>query len=460
MEKQDILKEIKKTVDSNSKKGKLTTTKFVGTYNYKSGYDTYIAVSYDSDKNLIVYSYYQNDRGEHIDTYTTTIDKISEKELNEVFENLNTSDEEILEYIEWCHLEDKNQEVLIKLGLYKPKKKKEVVYDINSIPELENKNDGYYVERNGHIGIMKFVAKESEKLYDKHARYFYRKDVGGDIKYFYHITEPKMFDYSPRQIKNDNLFKILSDYDDYTDYKCAFVPTKKMLIDAINDSENLGTLYMVGYKGEKLLDCLAWERGSHDAEEGYKGFTDEKDAVKYYNTLLDATKEEVKELLKEYESTLKALESVFKGSKGEFFTDHYIDPKNASPGKYIFMREEFISEAHKRKLIGIEIELVKKDDEFIYLSDGTVISRDSNLMTKEDFNTYKELYNDEVNETIYWGIYRVKENIEWMNKFLSREYAASFTKEFVYSVRGFNLSGLKNDVKKYAERVNLVKVSA
>ena len=137
MNKQEIINEIKKVVDANSKKGKLTTTKFVGTYNYKSGYDTYIAVSYNPKNQLVVYSYYQNDRGEHLETCVYEIEELPEKELNEVFENLNTVSEDILEYIEWIHLDDKNQEVIAKLGLYKPKKKKEVVYDINSIRRIK-----------------------------------------------------------------------------------------------------------------------------------------------------------------------------------------------------------------------------------------------------------------------------------------------------------------------------------
>lgn len=131
--KTTIISAIVKAVTESAKKGKLVATKYVGAYEYKSGYDTFFAVGFDKDKNVVVYSYYQNDRCEHIDTIAYPLNKLTEKQLNEVAENLNTKDKEILGYVERTHLDDKYQDVVAKLGLFTPKKKANNDIDINKI---------------------------------------------------------------------------------------------------------------------------------------------------------------------------------------------------------------------------------------------------------------------------------------------------------------------------------------
>ena len=121
MKKEELINKIGDVVMKNSKKGKLTTTKFVGTYNYKSGYDTYFAVSLDMNKVLVVYSYYQNDRGEHIDTPTYKLYDLPDKELQEVYKNLNIEDIDSLRYAAWSGIEEKNLAILTTLGIFRPK---------------------------------------------------------------------------------------------------------------------------------------------------------------------------------------------------------------------------------------------------------------------------------------------------------------------------------------------------
>lgn len=442
MNKQEIIEKIKKVVDTNSKKGKLTTTKFVGTYEYKSGYDTFIAVSYDKDKNLIVYSYYQNDRAEHIDTIIYNIEKLSEKELNEVLENLNTTSEEILDYVEWCHLEDKNQEIIAELGLYKPRKKKVVEYDIDSIPELENENDAYYVERNGHIGIMKFVAKESEKVYGRGAGIFYHKDNENEIEEFNCHSETVLFGYTEKQRKNDNLFFILSGYEEYSDDKYAFVKTKETLVNAINDSKNLGTVYLVGYKGGKMLKCDESKKmGIHSVPNDYMGFSDKKEAINFYNNLLDKTKVVAKELLRKYKTTLEKLNSIYKGSHYTYLAKHGIKVKDSKIGNYILVRDDY----------SLEVNVVKKDKNFAYLDDMTVLREDDRLMTKENFEEYEKLRNDKNNETISWKISDVKDAIEALNRLLSREHINGSK---VFNACGFDIDRYEEKLKELSEKYN------
>ena len=349
------LDEIKNAVMKNAKKGKLTPTKYVGTYNYKSGYDTYFALSLNKDGDVIVYSCYKNDRGEVIDTYPTLLSELDEKALNEVYEHLNTKDEEITSLFDWYDewedsLYTNNTNILIHLGIIKPKKEKneEYILDENAIPTLENENDAYYIDRNHKVGVLKYIGDiptiignggytiddETHKTIPIILK-IYSVDGTKELitTYAWRYNKPNVCCHIGKRLLNSGCFKVV-DSEKYSYYGYIFVPNKEQLIELFyktNKKDTVTELYVVNptevccfkstYTEEDLLEDERCKKSKiiicHSKEEALEKFEEvrknclqkldeyAKQAEEYFKTLKELCKGHNK--LKDYEVPIGSL---------------------------------------------------------------------------------------------------------------------------------------------------------
>lgn len=294
MKREQLIKKIETVVKKNSKKGILTTTKFVGTYNYKSGYDTYIAVSYDETGNIVVYSYYQNDRNEHIDTYTTKLSELPDKELEAVFKTLGTDDDDINHYVAWENLEEKNVEILTTLGMYKPVKKAAKFIDIDNIPELGNDKDAYWIDRDENVGVLRFkgCAPSGHEIYEVEGKNIVDHPYDMDDKV-------RLFHWTDKYRANKGAFMVV-DGDDTSDYDFIYVPTKEQLLDIAEKERAVKQYFFVEN------DLSTWKRYKiqdprKNPKDGVAVFDNKKEAVEHFNMLKEQFKTKFTNLLSRLE---------------------------------------------------------------------------------------------------------------------------------------------------------------
>lgn len=377
MKKEQLIKKIGDAVMKNSKKGILTLTKFVGTYNYKSGYDSYFAVSIDMDNTLVVYSYYQNDRGEHIDTCTYKLADLPENELKEVYKNLNTDDKYSTKYAVWTNTEEKNLEILIANGIYKQTKKKEAFIDIDSIPELENEKDAYWIDRDENVGIMKYRGRTplGEPVYE----------VGGhgfiDQPYFLD-GKPRVFHETKHYRKNKGAFFIV-DYDDSDNHAFIFVPTKEQLLDIAKKERNIKVYYFVD-------DILASWRQTRDSapekSENVHTFEDKNEAIAFINEKKEAFLKKYGTLLEKLNNCKTEISEALGGISFEEINNSSIEAKDYQPGvKY---HESWGSKFSK---MPFTITSVEEKTGLLLTDNGFVLKPGCHLMTTENVNASKTL---------------------------------------------------------------------
>ena len=406
MKREQLIKKISDQVLNNAKKGKVTTTKFVGTYNYKSGYDTYVAVALDKDNKLIVYSYYQNDRGEHLDTYTKKLVELTDKELAEVLENINTKDKEILDIIAWDVIDEKAVEIFVKLGLYTPKPKKDFEIDINKLPELSDKKDGYWVDRKGNVGLMKYIGdvaycSKYSTLTNKNDERYYRiyDAVGLKLDYPYETISAKtkndfkskynFFGYKDRPMKNDGIFKVL-DHRERSPYAYVFVATKDMLINLIDKSRGVG-LKTYYYVGNDLSTWIKETQEEPTTEDGAKAFTDREEANKYYNQLKEEYIAKFKDWKEKLQEKKNRLQKILDENCPYIEKDFSINAKDAKPGVEYMFAYTYMHHTENYRNVEFHHELketfvIDHIDEYGFprLKDGRIIRKSEKLITTEN----------------------------------------------------------------------------
>ena len=335
----NIIENIKAIVLENAKKGELTTTKYVGPYNYKSGFDNYFAMSLNKKGEVIVYSFYENDRGEHISTGTIELTKLSEKVLNEVYENINTEDEDILSRLKWYErwepeLFTHNTDILVYLGIIKPKKseKKETYkLDLDKIPELANKKDAYYINRNHEVGLLKYIGDfpdgffcgssyfNGKKVHDRLYSLDGKKDVtmiGGEKC---HDGRPHFFSYLSDEVTNKGCFKVL-DNDRRSNNAFIFVPNKEILIDLFERANDRRKKYLYVVNAN-LLCCFKSENSPESIKKDCGNeviiFTDKDKAIAKFDEIKNETLGKLDSYIRLLEDKLPELNKLCEGHEKE-----------------------------------------------------------------------------------------------------------------------------------------------
>ena len=365
------LEEIKKIVMENAKKGKLTTTKYVGPYEYKSGFDNYFALSFNKKGEVIVYSFYENDRGEHIDTYSVELSKLDEKVLNEVYENINTKDDKILSLLDWYEewepsLFENNETILLHLGIIKPKesdiKQKEVFeLDEKSIPNRTHK-----------IGVLKCTGETPREL----SRYCYSNDPeriyefkdpdeNRDViiaSYEYSKMRPFIFGTLNNKVKNKGCFAAVS-RDKKSDWKYIFVPTKDKLVELFNKANAIGDEKDYYIINTEFICCFKDKNISRLTERYFVIFSDKNEALKKFEELRKELNIKLDDYLKKSTELLNARKELLGNNteKKRFF----IEVNKLNVG------DKFVSEADSKNVYTI----VKKSGKMgtVYLEGGGVV---------------------------------------------------------------------------------------
>jgi len=379
MKKEQLIKKITDVVMKNSKKGVLTTTKYVGTYNYKSGYDSYFAVSLDLDKTLIVYSYYQNDRGEHIDTCKYKLIDLPEKELQEIYNNLNTEDEDSLSYVGWTETEEKNLAILVELGLFKPKKTEYKPIDINKVPDLENQDDAYYIDRDENVHILKCVGKTiiGNPIFDV------EKNRNGIYEQPYYLDKPDTFCKQAKHVRNKGIF-MAADGDDISDDKYLYVPNKKELAKLLKKQMSYKDYYFVN----TMLE--SWKRTTNEKPENRDGrfdFTDKDEAIAKFNEVRNELLANLKDAKSKLEKKKEKIKEFTKGIKLLHYDECHIWPKNAVVGSSYYV--EMRNDKGKYTYVGpFKVKEVQPEREYAVLEDGRLVYRSTMMITPENLEAY------------------------------------------------------------------------
>ena len=376
MNKEQLIKKIGDVVMKNSKKGVLTTTKFVGTYNYKSGYDSYFAVSLDMNKVLVVYSYYQNDRGEHIDTPTYKLADLPEKELQEVYKNLNTEDADSLRYAAWSGTEEKNLAILTTLGIFKPKPVKNKIIDINAVPDLENPDDAYYIDRDENVHILKCLGKTimGASIFDV------EKDCEGDYDQPYHTDEPETFCKMVKPVKNKGIFMVVEG-DDISEYKYLYVPDKKTLAKLIKKQQSYKMYYFIN----TMLESWKSEKCEKPKPtDGRFDFTDKEEAIAKFEEVRNDLLTQLKDAKAKLEKKMEKTKEASNGVKLLDYDDFHILPKNAVPGTTYYV------EGKEKKYLGpFTVTSVNPERKYCTLDNGLLVYGWRRIITPENLEDYK-----------------------------------------------------------------------
>lgn len=399
MNKEQLIKRIGDVVMKNSKKGILTTTKFVGTYNYKSGYDSYFAVSLDMNKVLVVYSYYQNDRGEHIDTPTYKLSDLPEKELQEVYNNLNTEDKYVLEYVGWTETEEVNKAILEQLGVYKPKKAKVKQLSVDDIPELENEDDAYVIDRDNNISILKCAGRTpwGKKVF------VVEQDYEGNYAQPLYDDKPYTFCDTGKFRKNKGIFVVALGYEDTSDAKYLFVPDKKTLVGLIKKTNKFKDYFIV--REENLMTFKKTLGKDPDDEEDAKFFTDKTEATNYFEVLRKRKLESLTTLKIKLEKRIKETKDATKGVELVSFNDTHIRHTNGVVGQLYYIHND-------QKYYG-PFKLIKSENGIGYFEGGAVTMGWNRIATPEDMEKYKM---SEKFKTLKEHIESLEREIHWVEQ--------------------------------------------
>lgn len=396
------LEEIKKIVMENAKKGKFTTTKYVGPYEYKSGFDNYFALSFNKKGEVIVYSFYENDRGEHIDTYSVELSKLDEKVLNEVYENINTKDEKILRLLDWHEewepsLFEHNEKILLHLGIIKPKesdiKQKEVFeLDEKSIPKLESKKDAYFITRTHKIGVLKCTGETPRELsrcfYSDYPELIYEFTDPDENKgvitalYEYGKMMPFTFGTLNNKVKNKGCFAAIS-RDKKSDWKYIFVPTKDKLVELFNKANAIGDEKDYYIINTEFICCFKCKDIDRLTEKHFVIFSDKNEALKKFEEFRKELNIKLDDYLKKSTELLNARKELLGNNTKE--KRFFIEVNKLKVG------DKFVSKADSKNVYTI----VKKSGEMgtIYLEGGGVVYPTKEVLPCdkiEDYNLERE----------------------------------------------------------------------
>lgn len=377
MNKEQLIKKIGDVVMKNSKQGKLTTTKFVGTYEYKSGYDTYFAVSIDLEKVLVVYSYYQNDRGEHIDTITYKLADLPEEEVQKIYDNLNTEDKDILNYVGWTETEDKNLEIIKHIGIYTPKPKKVKQLSVDDIPELENKDDAYIVDRDNNIRILKCAGKSpvpgGRKVFEVEKNY--------DGKYKQPLYDNKTYSFceTGKYKKNKGIFGVVLLSGDMSDDKYLFVPNKKELIKLIERTNTIKTFYLIDK--DTLYSTSKEFETDYKVDDRYTSFGTKQEAVAFFNKAKEDKLKSLTSLKQELEDKIAKAKESTNGVELLEYRDVHILHTDAKPGQKYYIY-------YDKKYYG-PYTVTKVKNGITYLDGGFALGNWERLITPEDCERFK-----------------------------------------------------------------------
>lgn len=394
------LEEIKKVVMDNAKKGKLTTTKYVGPYQYKSGYDNYFSLSFDKEGNVIVYSLFKNDRGEHIDTDVVKLSDLDEKVLNEVYENINTKDQNIIDILEWYEkwepsLYEHNTDILTYLGIIKPKEKntkqKEIfVLDEKNIPVLKNKKDAYFITRSHKVGVLTYKGEVPKEL-----SYQYSID---DPERIYEFTDPdecrgvitssasynskEVFTFGclDKEVKNKGCFAVGND-EKKSDDKYIFVKTKKLLIELFNEANKIEEeknkyYYIIN---TNFINCFKTKEVDRFTEKHFIVFSDKNEALKKFEEIKKRLNKKLDDYLEKAEKLLEERIKLLGNNTRE--KEFYIDAYKLKVG------DKFVANEKYKNVYTV----AKKDGNkcIIYLEGGGVIHPYKNVLPYDKLEDIK-----------------------------------------------------------------------
>jgi len=377
MNKEQLIKKIGDVVMKNSKQGKLTTTKFVGTYEYKSGYDSYFAVSIDLEKVLTVYSYYQNDRGEHIDTITYKLADLPEEEVQKIYDNLNTEDKDTLNYVGWTETEDKNLEIIKHLGIYTPKPKKAKQLLVDDIPELESKDDAYIVDRDNNIRILKCAGKSPApgeiKVFEV------EKNYEGEYEQPLYDNKTYSFCETGKYKKNKGIFGVVCDFDEMSDDKYLFVPNKKELVKLIERVNTIKTFYLVN---KNTLYTIKKEfETDYEVDDKYTSFDTKEEAVAFFNKAKEDKLKSLTNLKQKLEDKIAKAKESTNGVELLEYRDVHILHTDAKPGQeyYVYYDSKYYG----------PYTVTKMKNGITYLDGGFALGKWERLITPEDRKRFK-----------------------------------------------------------------------
>jgi hypothetical protein len=388
-ERETIINKIHDVVLENAKKGKFTMTKYTGTYNYKSGFDNFFALSLNTDGKPVVFSYYMNDRHEHIATDTILVDTLDDEKLQKVYDNLNTKDKESKRFLDW-HYEweisfvDENNRILAYLGLIEEKKPKteKYVLDVNNLPELE-KNDLYYIDRNHKVGVLKYVGDMCKKTQTGFT-YIDGKNVypriyayeGGVIETTdYFLKHPHAIEYECKNYRNKGCFEVVEGKGT-SGYRLILVHNKKELVGLFKKANQIsGILYTIN--ADKLF-CFETDKKIKDNED-ILYFKDKDKALAKFNEL----KKDVLTSYREYVSNLKIKVQELKDRVNDFSDDkkYEIQAMNATPGETYVRNETYADDT-------FTISYVDKHG-IAHVDDGSVIMPNRRIINVSDIDKVK-----------------------------------------------------------------------
>ena len=421
MTKELMLKRIQAEVAKNAKQGKLVTTKYVGPFEYKSGYDTYIAVGFDDKDKIVVFSYYQNDRGEHIDTYKVDILNLTDKVLSEVYENLSTTDEDVRDYIEWTHLDDKYKDKLASLGLFKLKNPSERPIDVDNLPTLKDDTEAYVIDRQYNVGVMKYVGidfKRGKPLW---------QGPNGCVACIDEKNKYEVVEYIGHEVKNSNFFKILCGYKEYSEGSHFFVRNKEALLDAIEKSKTLKRYYIVSLAKDRFLYGNILKVAKSDLDKDTVAFEEEQDAVDFYNSVVLEAKKMLDELILKYEAKIAELSKQKKPTIYELRKKYAKKAFDVEFGDWYLADNEYVQ--HELKFVIEKVNIIEKLDNFevigwghhgVKLSDGRIMSGNESVFTKEEADEILAASKDSKNQLLCYKLCGFEESLKYFKERLSK----------------------------------------
>ena len=315
--------------------------------------------------------------------------------------------------------------------------------DLNSIQELKNENDAYYMDKNGNIGILKFVGECDGSHYKGQRSRLYK--LNGKLEYIATHEDFKEIDFfgdHSSKWKNNALFSKLGDD---CNYSHMFIPNREKL-EWLSKFE-LGEDKKVFCVTERLYTFIE----NYDLTKEYKGikiFDDKKDAIEYYDVLKNEILEKLLNYLQKSTSIFTDIEN-FLNSKNINYEEklHGIRVKDANCGiKYHLqnLHEEYV----KRTVI---IDHIDKDG-VGYLTNGKVLSPDEMIASEE-------VYDKIQSRKKYEDLIRSKWQIELFIKKV-KSYLSHLSKDKPFSKERFSvdtkyLEGWFNDLTS----INIEKVA-
>ena len=119
---------------------------------------------------------------------------------------------------------------------------KKFVLDLNKIPELENANDAYYIDRNHNVGVLKYIGERPKdfgswaghingKTFNPRTYVALGKNDILETTLYGLGTSAIMFEYEPESFLNNGCFSVLRRKFKYSQGRYIFVPNKQALID-------------------------------------------------------------------------------------------------------------------------------------------------------------------------------------------------------------------------------------